>query len=262
MRLVFVISFIGLVLAAPSFADVTINQSTTGKAMGFSGDSSTTTFIKGNKMRSDAVVSKQTHTTIFDLDEQKMYVFDSQKKQADVWDMAKFAAEITKVVNVADAQASFRPNGQTKQIAGSAATGYDLDIAMQAGMDAGTEMMTTVKLIGSVWVVEDAPGTAEYTHFYNSAVEKGWIFSDPRSAKAQPGQAKAMAEMFKQIAEAGGIAYESNLQINMSGSGPMAAIMARMGNTNFTTVVDSVETTELSDDLFAPPPDYKLKAMH
>jgi hypothetical protein len=152
------------------------------------------------------------------------------------------------------------PNGQTKPIAGHTATGYDLEVSMQAGMAGNTEMMMTVTLAGPVWVVEDAPGAAEYVGFYNAAVEKGWIFSDPRAATAQPGQAKAMAEMYRQIAAAGGIAYESDVQVKMSGSGPMAAIMARMGGASFTTTVDSVETGALADDLFVPPADYKLNA--
>jgi hypothetical protein len=206
---------LALTLAAPSFADVTIEQTMNGKALGFSGETTGTTYIKGNKMRSDADIRNRTQTTIFDLDAQKMYVFDSKKKEADVWDMAAFAAELEKTVDMSGAQASFRPNGQTKQIAGHIAAGYDLEISTQAGMD-------------------------------------------PRAAKAQPGQAKALAEMYGQIAEAGGIAYETDTQITMSGSGPMAAILARMGGARFSTVVDSVETGALSDDLFVPPADYKL----
>jgi hypothetical protein len=249
---------LALTLAAPSFADVTIEQTMNGKALGFSGETTGTTYIKGNKMRSDADIRNRTQTTIFDLDAQKMYVFDSKKKEADVWDMAAFAAELEKTVDMSGAQASFRPNGQTKQIAGHTAAGYDLEISTQAGMDAGPEMTMTVTLAGPVWVVEDAPGAADYARFYGAAVEKGWIFSDPRAAKAQPGQAKALAEMYGQIAEAGGIAYETDTQITMSGSGPMAAILARMGGARFSTVVDSVETGALSDDLFVPPADYKL----
>jgi hypothetical protein len=109
-----------------------------------------------------------------------------------------------------------------------------------------------------MWVVKGAPGTADYSRFFKAAVEKGWIFSDPRAAKAQPGQAKALAEMYKQIAELGGIAYEQQMQIKMGGDGPLAAIMSKMGNFSMTTVVDAVETGALSDDLFAPPAGYKL----
>ena len=55
-----------------------------GKGMGMSGTSPATTYIKGNKMRTDIVIGDTTRTTIFDVDAQKMYSFDSKKKEADV----------------------------------------------------------------------------------------------------------------------------------------------------------------------------------
>jgi hypothetical protein len=66
--------------------------------------------------------------------------------------------------------------------------------------------------------------------------------------------------MYNQIAAAGGIAYESSVEVKLSGSGPMAAMMARMGSAGFTTVIDSIETEALADDLFMPPAEYKLEA--
>ena len=260
MRIASVATILALILAAPSFADVTIKQTMNGKALGFSGETSGTTYIKGNKMRTDAVVGNRTQTTIFDLDTQKLYMFDSKKKQADVYEMATFAAEIAKTVDMSAGTMSFTGNGQTKQIAGHTAAGYDVEISTRAGMGGSAEMMMDVTLAGPVWMVEDAPGAAEYAHFYSAAVEKGWIFSDPRAAQAQPGQAKAMAEMYRQIAAVGGLPYETNMEMKLSGSGPMAAMMARMGGANFTTVIDAVETVALSDDLFVPPADYKLEA--
>ena len=118
----------------------------------------------------------------------------------------------------------------------------------------------TVKLVGPMWVVKDAPGTREYMAFYKAAVDKGSIFSDPRAAKGSPGQAKAMAQMYKQLAETGGVPYETEMQIKMDGEGPMAAMMAKMGGMTMTTSVQSVETGALADDLFTPPAGYKLNA--
>jgi hypothetical protein len=125
-------------------------------------------------------------------------------------------------------------------------------------MGGSKDMNMTVTLQGPVWIVPNAPGAADYVQFYKAAVEKGWIFSDPRAAKAQPGQAKAMAEMYKQIASTNGMPYMTDIQIKMGGGGPMGAIMAKMGNFSMTTTVDSVDVSPLSDDLFAPPAGYKL----
>jgi hypothetical protein len=213
-------------------------------------------------MRTDVVMGDRTMSTIFDLDAQKMYSFDSKKKEADVWDMATLSQEISASVDTSNMKVSLKPNGQTKQIAGKTATGYDIEVSVPAGMGNSKDMSMVVTLSGPTWIVKGAPGTEDYIRFYKAAVEKGWIFSDPRAAKGSPGQAKAMAEMYKQLAEAGGVPYETDIHIKMSMSGgagnPMAGLLAKMGNMEASTTIQSAETGPVSDDLFAPPTGYKL----
>jgi hypothetical protein len=257
MKLLCVTTILALGLAAPSFADLTVKQTTTGKGLGLTGSAPGTTFIKGNKMRTDVVMGDKTQTSVYDLDAQKMYVFDSKKKEADVWDMGAFAEEISKSVDVSSTKATLKPNGQSKTIGAKPAAGYDLEVSMQAAFAGSKDMNMTVTLAGPVWIVKE-PAAADYAKFYKAAVEKGWIFSDPRAAKAQPGQAKAMAEMYDQMAKIGGIPYETNVEIKMSGSGPMAGLLARLGNISMTSTVESVDAASLADDLFAPPAGYKL----
>jgi len=244
--------------ARPALADVTIKMTTGGKGMGMSASSTGTTYIKGNKMRSELQMGDRIQTTIFDLDAQKMYVFESKKKEADVWDMATFAKEMGANVDTTNVQASIKPNGQTKAFGSHTAAGYDMEISVPAAMGNSKDMMMTVSLAGPVWIVKDAPGTADYNRFYRAAAEKGWIFSDPRAAKGQPGQARAMAEMYKQFAELGGIAYESDIQIKMGMAGGGGGVMAKLGNISAQTMVNEVQTGALDDALFAPPAGYQL----
>lgn len=258
MKLVFVEAVLGIGLALPAHGDVTLKQTAGGKGMGISGNANGVTYIKGNKMRTEVVMGDKTQTMIFDVDAQKMYIFDSKKKEADIWDMATFGAELSKAVDVSGAKTSLKPNGQTRQIAAQSAAGYDMEISMQSAIAGSKDMVMTVTLSGPIWIVKNAPGSADYANFYKAAVEKGWIFSDPRGAKAQPGQAKAMAEMYRQMADIGGIPYETNVQIKMSGSGPMAGLLSKIGNVTMTTTVDAVELGLLADNLFAPPAGYKL----
>jgi hypothetical protein len=245
-------------MTVAAHADATIKQTTNGKGLGTAGNATSTSYIKGHKMRTDLVLGDRTQTSIYDLDEQKLYVFNSSKKEADVWDMAAFAQEVSKTVDLSSMKASFKANGQTKQLGGRKADGYDMEVSVRSAMPTGKDMMMTVTIQGPVWIVKNSPGTADYDRFYQAAIEKGWIFSDPRAAKAQPGQAKAMAEMYKAIAASGGLAYETDMQIKVSGEGPMAAIFSRMGNISVSTAVVTVETGALSENLFAPPADYKL----
>jgi|RhiMetdeSRZDD1v2_1073273.scaffolds.fasta_scaffold217325_2 hypothetical protein len=252
-----------LSLAAPAAADLTLKQTMNGKGMGVNGASSGTAYIKGNKMRSEMQVGDRTQIAIFDLDAQKMYSFDSKKKEADVWDMAAFSAELAKTVDTSAMKASLKPNGQTKQINGQTATGYDLEISMPSAIGGNPDMVMTVTMTGTTWIVKNAPGTADYINFYKAAAEKGWIFSDPRAAKSSPGQARATVEMYKQFADAGGIAYETDMQMKVSSTGggaanPLGGLLARMGNMSMATTIQSIETGALGDDLFAPPAGYKL----
>lgn len=245
-------------LVPPAWADVTVKQTTKGKGMGMSGTIAGTTYIKGMKMRTDSVIGDTTRTMLFDIDAQKLYMFDSKKKEADVWDMAAFAGEMSKTVDSSEVKASLKPNGQTKSILGKTATGYDMTISMPTAIGGNKDMNMTVTLEGPLWVVKDAPGSADYLAFYKAAADKGWIFSDPRAAKANYGQARSLTEMYRQLAETGGVPYETTFDIKMGGNGPMAAIMAKMGNVSSTTTVESIDAGTIADSLFTVPAGYKL----
>ena len=146
MKLLCATTILALGLGATASADVTVKQTSTGKGLGLSGTTSGATFIKGNKMRTDVVMGDKTQTSVYDLDAQKMYVFDSKKKEADVWDMGAFADEISKSVDVSSTKASLKPNGQSKTVGGKSAAGYDLDVSMQAAFAGSKDMNMTVTL--------------------------------------------------------------------------------------------------------------------
>jgi hypothetical protein len=242
-------------LSVPVHADVTIKSTITGKGLGMSGTTTSVAYIKGLKMRAEATVGGKNVTSIYDVDAQKMYILDEKKKEADVWDMGAFAQQMSKSVSPDSARASLTPNGQTKSIGGHNADGYNIDIVVPATV-AGNAV--TIAMTGTSWIAKGAPGAADYAAFYKGAADKGWIFTDPRAAQGAPGQAKAMAEMYRQFAQIGGLPYESQLDIKAQGEGMVAAMMARMGGMSTTTTTDSVETGPVADELFVPPADYKL----
>ena len=262
MRIALLATLLSIFASVPAAADTTVKQTVNGKGLGISGESSGSTYIKGNKMRSDVQMGDKTYTTIFDLDAQKMYVFDSKKKEADVWDMAAFTAELSKSVDAKNMKVSFKPNGQTKKIAGHDAAAYDLEISMPASLAGSKDLSMVVNLSGVTWIVQNAPGAADFKRFYTAAADKGWVLSDPAAAKASPGQARAMTEMYRQLASAG-VPYQTDIQIKMSSSGgatnPLGGLLARMGNMSSQSSVQSIQTEPLADELFAPPTGYKLK---
>lgn len=259
MKRSIIVALFAIALAVPAFADVTVKSSVTGKGMGMSGTMPSITYIKGNKMRNEITMGDTTRVSIFDLESQKMYVLDVKKKEADVIDMTQMAAQVTKSVQLNEMKSSLKPNGKTKTIAGKSAAGYDMEVTLPATMGGDKNMTMVVNMTGPVWIVKGGAGVQEYLAFYKNAVDKGWFFSDPRAAKAQPGQAKAMAEMYRQMAATGGIPYEQEMNIKITGDGPMAAMFAKMGNISTTTMVESVESGALAADLFAVPAGFKIK---
>jgi hypothetical protein len=261
MKRAMYVTVAALLAATPARADLKLTQNVSGKGMGMSGTSQTTTYLKGMRMRTDTVSGDTTRTMIFDVDGRKIVSFDNKRKEADVWDMADFGAQIDTTADPSQMTASVKPNGQTKQIAGRTADGFDMNISMPAVIgDPKNGMKMIINLTGPVWVVKGAPGTADYLQFYKAAAEKGFVFGDPRAAKGAGGQMKAMTEMYRQLAATGGVPYETEMNIKVGGDGPMAAIMGKMGGMSTTTTVLSSETTPLGDELFAPPVGYKLNA--
>jgi hypothetical protein len=252
-------AILALIVLAPARADVTIKATATGKGLGMSGDTSNVTYIKGLKMRSEAVSSKASNVTIFDVDAQKMYILNDKKKVADVWDMAAFTQEISRAVPAEGVQASITPNGQKKTINGQVADGYDVRIVVPATIGGPGGLPVTMLLGGVSWIATGVPGAADYAAFYKGAAERGWIFSDPRAAQGAPGQAKAMAQMYAEFAAIGGLPYEANMDITVEGDGPIAAMLAKVGGVSMNTTIDAVDTAPLDGALFQVPADYALK---
>ena len=252
----YVAAAFALACCAAARADVTLRATSTGKSAIMSGTTTSVTYIKGLKMRTEAALEKFSTATIYDVDAQKMVILDAKKKEASVWDMGAFAEEMGKAVDTGGTQASMTPNGRKKTVNGREADGYDVAIAVPATIGGSPVVMN---LTGVSWVAKGAPGSAEYSSFYKGAGEKGWIFSDPRAAKGSPGQAKAMAQMYVEFAKLGGIPVETEMSMQASGDGPVAAMMSKMGAVTTTTVIDSVEEGPLDDALFQVPAEYTLK---
>ena len=156
-------------------------------------------------------------------------------------------------------KASLKPNGQKKDLAGRACTGYDMSTrdADGDGRPGGPEM--TIMMAGPVFIAKGAPGSADYARFHLAAAEKGFVMSDPRAAKGDPA-AKGMTELYKAMADTGGIPYFMEISVKVEGGGPMGGMMNKMmGGSAFTQTVTAVSTDAVPADKFDVPADYKVK---
>jgi hypothetical protein len=249
---VFGLALLCWAITSPALADVTLKSkgSATGMVGAMAGDM--TQYVKGLKIRIDQTsgAGRQT-TTIIDIVARQMTVLDHDKKEAEVIDMSNLADTLTKA-GAADITMSITPTTQTRQIAGQTCTVYNLKVAVPMKM-ANSEMKMVMG--GPQCIVKNGPGQADFAAFYRAASEKGF-FLDAAQAKTRPAAAKAMTDMYRQMAELG-VPFVSQMNISIEASGPMAEMMKKMNNT-ITTEVTSASTATIDPTVFDLPADYKL----
>jgi hypothetical protein len=225
--------------ATPLAADVTLDTRTSGTGIGALADSTGRTMIRGHKMRTEAALGKKQLVTIFDLDAQTMILLEPGRKRAEVVDMRQLAADISRAVDPQGDRDVLRADRQdATDRRHELRRAPDLDPHPHADGGDGGALVTIVS--GPVWLAQGAPGHPDFRAFYLAAAEKGWIFERPEAAKAQPGRARAMADLNVAMARAG-LMCASEVTIGFEGSGPMAAIFGRMRST-LTTEVTGVST--------------------
>jgi hypothetical protein len=239
--------------AAPAAADVTIKITTSG-AMG---TSSSVMYIKGAKMRQETGMSGQQLSTIIDATAKQMIVLDPNTKQATVYDLGKLAEEMQKTARPQDAKVSLTPTGETKQLLERTCTGYTLALSFTASLPAAMPGQPSpsgpvqVNIGGPVWLAKDAPGTADFTAFFKAASESGLFFGSPGPGGAQNPLARGMSLMYQAYANANGIPYEQQINVDLVG--------VPMQPPPVTMTVTGVTTDPIPDDMFTVPAGYVKK---
>jgi hypothetical protein len=246
-----------VLVATPLWADVTVTSALSGKGgLATLSGGQTITYIKGTKWRSDTTIGDQPTSAIIDSGAKQMIVLNHKRKEAEVYDLAKLQTDVQKTLASVETKAELTPTGQTRELLGQPCAGYTL--AITANVTMGSETLTML-MGGPVWIARSAPGAKEYAAFYKAAAQSGLFFESPQLAKAPGGQAKGRTEMYRLLAETGGIPYVQEIQIRFEGSGAMAGVMNKMGGTSITMTVTDVSTGPIADDLFSVPADYTAR---
>lgn len=238
----------------PLVADVTMVSEMDASGIASMADGSTTTYLKGFRMRTDEEGGR--HSTIMDLDEGTMYVLDHKKKRAQVVNLAAMAQQ-QKALGARGVDMSFEATGRSDNKIGYSCDEYDYSLTMAMGSEPPMNQMT-MEMSGTACLSDEVPGQAEMSAFYRKMAESGFFFSAPEQAEAQPGQARGMVELYESMAEKG-VPLENLMQMGMSGSGPMAMLGKAMKMT-MTNTVTSFSTDNIDDSMFEVPDNYKLKS--
>lgn len=247
---------IAALTAAPASAQVTLTQKNSGTGMGQNMSGDAVQYIKGAKMRTDQTMGGKKTSVIIDADAQQMILIDHGKREAIITDMRKISQDLAKI-EASDVRASITPTSEKRQIAGATCTVHNMDVRVPAKIGAGGDDLI-VRMKGPVCLAKGGPGAADYQAFYKAAAEKGLFFTDPRAAKAQPGQAKGMTEMYRRMAAAG-VPYATEFAFRFEGSGMMVSMMNKMGAMTMKSEVVKISGAPIDDAIFGVPAGYKTK---
>jgi len=235
-----------------AMADVTLKGTSSGKGIGQLADGESLTYIKGLRMRSDSAGGR---STIIDAERGRMILLNHKKKQAEVTDTRDISKQLEKISGEG-IQASLKSTGRTRQMLGETVEEYQVTIRIP--ISPAPDQSVVMVMSGPAWIAPDSPARRDFGQFYLAAAEKGLFFGDPQAAKAQPGPAKAMTELYRRMAEAG-VPYSMEMQVKFEGEGMLAAMMSRMASSSFQNTINEVSVGPLSDDLFEIPAGYKVK---
>ncbi len=238
-----------LVLAVPSFADVTLTMNMSMNAGPIATSGQVISSLKGTKVRSDAKVMNQNLSILVDPATKQQIMLNHVTKQMTTINPQQAMAGLP--VGFGDAVASVKPLGQTKDILGRVCQGFAVEIVMP--MTANGETIT-MKLTGPVWLAKDGPGVAEYKAAQKALADAGLSMSP----FGQGPSAKGMTEVAKALADAG-MVMEQEIHMTVEGTGQMAQMMGQMGSMTMTMTVTAISTDPIPDERFAIPEGYTKK---
>ena len=267
-----------LVCSAALRADVTIVQTTTMEggmasmaAASGAGNISPrlTTRVKGMKGRTDIETGPVTVNTIVDLVNKQVIILRADQKTATMVSPVPPPAAGTpgaapNVTMPANIDAAVAPTGKSQVIDGFKCDEFTFTTRMSMGEVTGRQMPpeaasmmqgVTMVMAGSMWVAKEAPGAAEYVAFQKAAAS-GELAAAALGASGM--SVPGMEKLTKAMSSINGLAYLTEMTINIEGTGQVADMMKQMGPMKITTRVNSIKSEPLSDDLFKVPEGYTV----
>jgi hypothetical protein len=256
------------VCSAPLLADVKVTSTTTleGPMAAMMGGAVPTMVmhIKGNKSRTDIQVGEKQFSTIIDAQTMQIILLNPEDRTARMLTPDSLPQGTPGGMPMPKIDASVKPTGQSRVIDGAKcdeqAIALTISMAEMAGSQMPTqaaEMMKDVKvrMDGSAWVAKSGPGVAEYMAFQSASAKQ----SLSTLTRAMPGiGSMGLDRIMESFSGASGLAYLTELKMEIEGGGEMAGLLKQFGDLKFTNRVTDVSTAPLSDELFTVPSDYTV----
>jgi hypothetical protein len=255
--------------SSPLVADVKVTSTTTleGPMAAMMGGVTPTlvTHIKGNKSRTDIQVGDHQMSTIIDAQARQVILLNPVERTARILTPDSLpVGQSGTPMPMPKVDATIKPTGQSKMIDGTKCDEQAISLTISLAEMAGSqmnpqaaEMMKDIKvrMDGAAWVAKSGPGVAEYMAFQSASAKH----SLSALTRAVPGfGSMGLDRVIESFAGAAGLAYLTELKMEIEGGGEMAGLLKQFGDMKFTNRVTDVSTATLADDLFNVPPDYKV----
>jgi|ERR1035438_116740 hypothetical protein len=204
-----------LCATATAYADFsyTVAQKTQGSPAA-AGPSSTRVLYKGQKMMMD----RGAEATVVDFDAQTITTLNKTQK---TWSVRKFSElgqglkQVDTDAKIIDAKMDVKETGQTKMINGFNAS--EMVMTMEADSPQMSQAGMKMQMEIDIWRSLDVPGAQEMKAFYRrNGPNFPWAAMGSSGAQ---GMQKAMADMQRKMADAGGVTLLQTIRTKSAGPG-------------------------------------------
>ena len=206
------ILIIMLCATATAYADFsyTMAQKPQGSPAAAAGPTSTRFFFKGQKMMTD----RGTAATIVDFDAQTITTLNKTER---TYSVTKFSdlGQAAKQADI-DAKIDVKETGQKKTINGFSASETVMTMEVESAQTKQAGMKMQMEM--DIWRSSDVPGARELKAFYQrNAANFPW--SAMMGGSGSAGMQKALADMQRKMADAGGVTLLTTVRTKSAGPG-------------------------------------------
>ena len=243
-----------IALAVSVSASVVVKESATTTAGDEQVESEIVYSINGGVMRihrnRGGVPTGRVH--IYDAPAGRLIVLYPDRKEAEIYDAAKAAAEIEKRLPGDRITADVKPTGKTRDVLGTPCDEYAFLVKAPA-----TDSVMIVRT-GTACVGKQGRGAEEYAAFFRSAetVLLAGSLTVPKNLLAVD---RSETELYRRLAALGGIPYAIEMKLEVEGRGMTAGLLRRAVAASRRVTVTAVDTTPIQEQMLTIPAGWKTK---
>jgi hypothetical protein len=249
----FSVALLGVALAAPAPADLSLVGRSTVHAMGMQGVGQEGLWLRKSRLRRDLIDRGKAYSHLYDLASREITVVDHSQRLASVYAMSSLNQDADARFSSKDLKLDLTPTGRRHQLQGWNCAEQKILVSMPAEV-AGEKV--SFEMEGTIWLARNAPEQNETAAFVKAAQEPDFFMGIPVLAKKSPGQAKGLSEVVRRLAPLG-LLCAVDVETRYEGSGRMAELSRKMAS-RIAVTYERYATDPLKDDVFEIPKGYRV----